>query len=77
MDTCGLVLLRVGYQCLQHVGGFHVRLPQFHIKYYSIIILWNVRVKFGDPVCLNSSERGLMVFLCKKRKEDMFLIHFC
>jgi hypothetical protein len=26
-ETCGTVLLRVGYQCSQHVGGFHRRLP--------------------------------------------------
>jgi hypothetical protein len=26
-ETCGIVLLRVGYQCSQHVGGFHGRLP--------------------------------------------------
>jgi hypothetical protein len=26
-ETCGIVLLRVGYQCSQHVRGFHGRLP--------------------------------------------------
>jgi hypothetical protein len=27
-DTCRLVLLRIGYRCLQPVGGFDGRLPQ-------------------------------------------------
>jgi hypothetical protein len=26
-ETYGIVLLQIGYQCLQHVGGFHGRLP--------------------------------------------------
>jgi hypothetical protein len=32
-ETCEIVLLRVSYWCLQHVGGFHGRLPHH-------ILLW-------------------------------------
>jgi hypothetical protein len=30
-NRCRLVLLRIGYRCSQHVGGFHGRLPQCNI----------------------------------------------
>jgi hypothetical protein len=32
-ETCGIVLLRIGYRCSQHVGGFHERLPQLFNKH--------------------------------------------
>jgi hypothetical protein len=31
-STCRLVLLRIGYQCWPHVGGFHGRLPQLYLQ---------------------------------------------
>jgi hypothetical protein len=33
-ETCGIVLLRVGYQCSQHLGGSHGRLPHLFLKSY-------------------------------------------
>jgi hypothetical protein len=61
-------MLRIGYQCLQHVGGFHGRLPhqypKFHYKEKSLILREEHRLRVFE-------KRVLMRIFGPRRDEGM------
>jgi hypothetical protein len=88
-ETCGIVLLRVAYQCSQHVGGFHRRLPQVLSAHWT----WCCRglnagldsVEYRKiPCSCRSSNLGLPAhslwvhwMSCSSVKIKMFIMYVC
>jgi hypothetical protein len=82
METCGIVLLQVGYQCSQHVGGFHGRLPHHPGKWIwrpkRVVLVVEGGSAISDSVVV---VRGLKVVVPQpwldpvSRHDDGFSVH--